>query len=179
LNAKKNTKVTKEPLSRSTVGDLDRAHSAVIDDELPDIEAKDTLTHNIDGENSDEMKEMRDSAIELERNSKGESKTNSLEEIDSDTDTDGGRERQRGRDRGESKRDEDALSGEEKTDTAPHTSHQSPAPSLVDIMKNKIHPRMKVDLLIPLALSSSKKTFNLLWSATLVWCYYALLLPHF
>ena len=159
-------------MSGSTAGDLDRAHSAVMDDELPDSEAKDTLSHNIDGENSDEMKEMRDSAIELERETKGESKTNSLEEIDSDTDTDGGRERQRGRDRGrdrgESKRDEgakcseDALSGEEKTDTAPHTSHQSPAPSLVDIMKNKIHPRMKVDLLIPLALSSSKKTFTLL-----------------
>lgn len=160
MNAKKNTKVTKEPLSRSTAGDLDRAHSAVMDDELPDSEAKDTLSHNIDGENSDETKEMRDSAIELERETKGESKTNSLEEKDSDTDTDGGRERGRGRDRGESKRNEgakcseDALSGEEKTDTAPHTSHQSSAPSLVDIMTNKIHPRMKVDLLIPLALSS-------------------------
>jgi hypothetical protein len=147
-----------EPMSVGSAGagGLTRRDGAAIDDELPESETKETISNDIIAEESDEVKEIIDDTREHVRESKEESKTDSSEEKDSDTDIDTDKEtdrdiNSRGRSRGESKREsstknsEDTTSCEEKTDNTPHTTPGPSPPSLVDIMKKKIHPRMKVD----------------------------------
>jgi hypothetical protein len=166
LNEKKKSKLT-EPMSISAegAGDLKRAGGAAMDDELPESETKEAISDDLGGEDSDEVKEVTDGASERGRESKGGSKTDSSEEKDSDAnkepDKQSDNQSDRDRDGGESKRErgakfsEDATSGEEKTGNTPDTAPCPSAPSLVNIMKNKIHPRMKVLPSIHFALSSS------------------------
>jgi hypothetical protein len=157
-----------EPMSvgAAGAGGLTRRGGAVVDDELPESETKETISDDVEEEDCDEVKEIIDGAREHGRESKEESKTDSSEEKDSDTDIDTDIDTDtditnKGRHRGESNRDsvaknsEDATSCEEKTDNTTHTTPGPSPPSLVDIMKNKIHPRMKVDPSIHFSLPSS------------------------